>query len=61
MEPTEILAKIDGVECRVWNGITEDDEHVIVFVHRIASQADLSASLEPRTALKVQHGGNHEA
>jgi hypothetical protein len=61
IEPTEILAKLDGVECRVWNGITEDDKQVIVFVHRIASKDDLSGELIPRIVLKTEMEEIHEA
>jgi hypothetical protein len=27
---------VDGIECRVWNGVTENDTQCFVFVHRIA-------------------------
>jgi hypothetical protein len=61
IEPTEMLGILDGVECRVWNGVTEDDEQVIVFVHRVASKADLGAELLPRIALKTEMEEPHEA
>jgi hypothetical protein len=36
MEPTEHIITIDGVECRVWNAITDRDTQCFIFVHRIA-------------------------
>jgi hypothetical protein len=35
MESTEHVVSIDGVECRVWNGVTENDTQCFVMVHRI--------------------------
>jgi hypothetical protein len=40
IEPSEIFTKLDGVECRVWNGITDDGTQVFVFVHRLAVRCD---------------------
>jgi hypothetical protein len=39
IEPTEIVTTLDGVECRVWNGISEHGAQCFVFVHRIAIRA----------------------
>lgn len=36
MESSPHLAMVDGIECRVWNGVTENDTQCFVFVHRIA-------------------------
>ena len=36
MESTEHIATLDGVECRVWNAVTENDIQCFIFVHRIA-------------------------
>ena len=36
MEPTEHIVTVDGVECRVWNAVTEQDTQCFVLVHRIA-------------------------
>jgi hypothetical protein len=36
MESTPHLATVDGIECRVWNGITENETQCFVFVHRVA-------------------------
>ena len=36
IEPTEIVTILDGVECRVWSGVTEGGAQVFVFVHRVA-------------------------
>jgi hypothetical protein len=35
MESTEYVVKVGGVECRVWNGVTEQDTQVFVLVHRL--------------------------
>jgi len=44
MEPTEHILAMDGVECRVWNGVTENDIQCFVFVHRIAVRNDQDAT-----------------
>lgn len=36
MVPTEHIVTLDGVECRLWNAVTERGSHCFVFVHRIA-------------------------
>lgn len=36
MESTEMLVDMAGVECRIWNAVTENDTQCFVFVHRIA-------------------------
>ena len=36
MESTKHVITVDGVECRVWNAVTENDTQCFVFVHRIA-------------------------
>ena len=36
IESTEHVVIVDGVECRVWNAVTENDTQCFVFVHRIA-------------------------
>jgi hypothetical protein len=40
--------KLDGVEVRVWNGVTEDGIQVFLFVHRIATHADVKGMLLDR-------------
>ncbi len=35
-EPSEIIVNVEGLECRVWNGVTEAGEQVFLFVHRVA-------------------------
>jgi hypothetical protein len=40
MESTDYLVKIGGVECRVWNGVTENNTQVFVMVHRLMLGAD---------------------
>jgi hypothetical protein len=46
MVPTDIVTTLDGVECRVWNGVTEDHKQVFVFVHRIASREEIEGLAE---------------
>ena len=36
MESTEMIVKLGGVECRIWNAVTEDGTQCYVFVRRIA-------------------------
>jgi hypothetical protein len=36
MEATEHVVSIDGVECRIWNAVTDSNIPCFVFVHRIA-------------------------
>jgi hypothetical protein len=45
MEQTEHFAMVDGVHCRIWNGVTEDDKQCFVFVHTIASREEISSLL----------------
>lgn len=42
MEPTAHLVVIDGVECRLWNAVTESGSQCFVFVHRIALPVDVT-------------------
>ena len=56
MEPTNTIVELDGVQCRVWNGVTEDNKQVFVFVHRLASREELEGLKEqnpPREALEM--------
>lgn len=43
MEPSGPVVKLDGVECRVWNGVTEAGVQCFVFVHRIAVRDGVDA------------------
>jgi hypothetical protein len=36
MESTDHIVSLDGVECRVWNAVTETNIQCFVFVHLIA-------------------------
>ena len=40
MEPTENVVSIDGVECRIWNAVTDSNVQCFVFVHRIGVRND---------------------
>lgn len=35
-EPSKILTNLNGVTCRVWNGVTEDGEQIFLYVARVA-------------------------
>jgi hypothetical protein len=39
-EPTKHLVTLDGVECRVWNAITERGSQCFIFVHRMGLRDD---------------------
>jgi hypothetical protein len=41
-ESTHILIELDGVECRVWNATTEGGDQCFLFVHRVATRAELA-------------------
>jgi hypothetical protein len=36
IEPTELVMDLNGMQTRVWNGITDSGVQVFVFVHRVA-------------------------
>jgi len=36
IESTDQITRLDGVECRVWSGVTERGVKCLVFLHRIA-------------------------
>jgi hypothetical protein len=36
LEITKDTAKVNGVECRVWNAISETGKHCFLFVHLVA-------------------------
>ena len=44
-ESTDIICNLEGVEVRVWNAITESGEQLFLFVHRVATRADLGDEL----------------
>ena len=41
-ESTSIVVDLGGVECRVWNATTESGDQCFLFVHRVASRAELA-------------------
>ena len=59
MESTPHVVTVDGIECRIWNAVNEDNTHCLVFVHRIAvrnsdDQREFSELLEmPATEVMV--------
>jgi hypothetical protein len=46
IEPSEIFAVVRGVKCRVWNGVTEDDKQVFVFVAGVSSPETLEGLID---------------
>lgn len=40
IEPTGHIADVDGVQCRIWNGVSESGAGVIVFVATLAVKDD---------------------
>ncbi len=40
IEPSEMIVDLNGVQVRVWNGISEQGVQVFVFVHRLAVRND---------------------
>lgn len=47
MESTDHVVDVNGVEARIWNGVTESGAQCFVFVHRIAVHpAEDAASFE---------------
>ena len=45
-ESTSIIVDLGGVECRVWNSTTESGDQCFLFVHRVASRAELAALIK---------------
>lgn len=58
MEPTPHILIVDGVECRVWNGVTEDHNQVFVMVHRIATRIEIQ-ELEERNPESISLKGEN--
>lgn len=44
IESTEKLADLNGVDCRLWEGVTENGIPCKVFVHRVAVREDRDSS-----------------
>ena len=44
IEATDTTATLDGVDCRLWRGISEGGVECLVYVHRIAVREDLDQS-----------------
>lgn len=41
IEASDQIVRLNGVECRVWHGTTDDGTPCRVFVHRVAVREDL--------------------
>jgi hypothetical protein len=61
IEPTKYEVTVDGVECRVWNGVTEDQKQVFVFIHRIASREDIQELLDRPNPKSILLTGENES
>ena len=58
-ESTSIVVDLGGVECRVWNATTESGDQCFLFVHRVASRAELSELIkkpEPYPEMQTPKG-----
>jgi hypothetical protein len=41
IEATDQITRFEGVDCRVWKGVTERGTKCILFVHRLRTDADV--------------------
>jgi hypothetical protein len=53
-ESTHIVLELDGVECRVWNATTESGEQCFLFVHRVATRAELAELIKKPDPLTME-------
>lgn len=53
IEPTELVVDLNGVQARVWNGITESGVQVFVFVHRVAVRSTEHAAAFERELIEM--------
>lgn len=56
---TEHTTHLDGVEVRLWEGVTQDGVPCKVFVHRIAVRDDRDASVFERYLSAKVPAGRH--
>lgn len=57
IESTPIITHLDGVPCRVWEGVTESGTPCKVFVHRVAvHNADNAQQFERELQEQLQPG-----
>lgn len=54
IESTEVLVNVDGVECRLWEGTTENGVDCKVLIHRIAVSEKEDQSEFEKLLPKVQ-------
>lgn len=52
MQSTDLIVDVDGVECRIWNAITEKGTQCFVYAHRIAIPNDGTANTDDIEELK---------
>ena len=53
-ESTHIVLELDGVECRVWNATTENGDQCFLFVHRVATRAELAELIKKPDPLTME-------
>jgi len=53
IEPSEMIVDLNGVQVRVWNGISEQGIQVFVFVHRLAVRNDDDLAAFERELIEV--------
>ncbi len=57
IESTDFITRLDGVECRLWEGVTADGVKCKVFVHRVAVHKDQDATaFDQELAEQLQPG-----
>lgn len=61
IDSTEELTRIDGVECRIWRGVTERGVHCYAFIHRIAVRADQDVSQFQRELVETKQPSSQAA
>ena len=44
IQPTSRLVEVDGIQTRIWEGITPDQQHVICFISLVALHPDADQS-----------------
>jgi hypothetical protein len=49
--PTNIITEIDGVQVRLWRGLTGKGNRIVLAVHRVMAEEHSGADLECRTDL----------
>lgn len=59
MTATDVITTLDGVECRLWEGVTANGVRCKVFVHRVAVHNDDDQSQFERELQEQLPPGRH--